>query len=83
MPRGEPSMIFSSESVKSAIFDLLVPAAGGEQRGLVGEVGEVGADHPGGARGQRVEVDVVGERDRAGVHLEDFARAPCGRGPAP
>ena len=53
----------------------MVFAAGGEQRGLVGEVGEVGADHPGCGRGEGVEVDVVGERERPGVHIEDLAAA--------
>ena len=46
-------------------------SARGEQGGFVGEVGEVGADHAGGGRGERVEVDVVGERHAAGVHLQD------------
>ena len=46
MPRGAPSMIFSSESVKSAISTCVVAAPRGQQRRLVGEVGEVGADHP-------------------------------------
>ena len=51
MPRGAPSTIFSSASVKSAELDLLVVAARGRQRRLVGEVGEVGADHAGRGRG--------------------------------
>ena len=63
MPRGAPSMIFSSESVKSAICDLVVAAAGGEQRRLVGEVGEVGADH---ARGGRRRARRGRRRGRAG-----------------
>ena len=75
MPRGAPSTIFSSASVKSASCDLLVVAARRGQRRLVGEVGEVGADHAGRRRGDAVEVDVVGERQRARVDLEDLAPA--------
>ena len=48
-------------------------AARGEQRGLVGEVREIRADHPGCARRERFEVDVLGEGDRARVHFEDLA----------
>ena len=57
------------------VLDLLVVAARGEQRGLVGEVGEVGADHARRRGGDAVEVDVVGERQRARVDLEDLAPA--------
>ena len=48
-------------------------AARGEQRGLVGEIREVRADHPGRALGNGVEVDVFGQWDRARVHFEDLA----------
>ena len=75
-------MIFSSESVKSRISTLSWPRRAAEQRRLVGEVGEVGADHARGAGGERVEVDVVGERDRARVDLEDLALARRGRAAA-
>ena len=51
--------------------DLLEAAAGGEQGGLVHEVGQVGAGEAGRAPGQHVEVDVVGERLALGVHVED------------
>ena len=59
--------------MKSASGDLLVVAARRGQGRLVGEVGEVGADHAGRRRGDPVEVDVVGERQRARVDLEDLA----------
>ena len=45
--RAVPSTIFSSASVKSACVTVVVPAPRGQQRGLVDEVGEVGADHAG------------------------------------
>ena len=51
------------------------------QRGLVGQVGEVGADHAGRGGGEPVELDVVGQRQRARVDLEDLAPAVLvGRG---
>ena len=43
-----------------------------EQRGLVHEVGEVGARHPGRAARDHVDVDVVGDLLVAEVHLEDL-----------
>ena len=46
-------------------------AAGGEQRRLVHEVGEVGAGEAGGAAGEHVEAHVGLERLALGVHLED------------
>jgi hypothetical protein len=53
----------------------LVPATRREQRGLVGEVREIGADHSWGGRGDPVEVDIVGQRQRPRVDLEDLAPA--------
>ena len=50
---------------------LLVIAARGEQRRLVDEVGEVGADHARRGRRDPAEVDVGAERHGARVHLED------------
>ena len=61
----------SRASVKSALLHPLVPAPGGQQRGLVGEIGQVGAHHPRRRGGERVEVDVVGERNRAGMDAQD------------
>ena len=45
----------------------------GGQRRLVDDVGEVRADHARRRRREPVEIDVGGERHRAGVHLEDLA----------
>ena len=57
------------------LLHLLVAAPRGEQRRLVDEVREVGADHAGRRRGDRAQVDVVGERNPARVDVEDL-RAP-------
>ena len=55
-------------------------AAGGEQRRLVDEVREIGADHARRRRGDPPEVDVGAERHAARVHLEDrLAAVPVGR----
>src|SRR5581483_2213854 len=48
-----------------------VRPARGEQRGLVGEVRQVGPDHSDRRRGDRVEVDVRCERQLAGVDEQD------------
>ena len=50
--------------------------AGGQQRGLVDDVGQVGAGHADGALGQPVQVGVLGDRLALRVHLE--YRAPAG-----
>ena len=55
--------------------DLAVAGAGGQQRRLVDQVGEVGAGEAGGLAGQRVEVDLLGQRLAAGVDLEDLLAA--------
>src|SRR5262249_20455654 len=55
--------------------DLAVPLAGGQQRRLVDQVGEVGAGEAGGLPGEGVEVDRLGERLAARVHLEDVLAA--------
>ena len=55
--------------------DLALAVAGGEQRGLVDEVGEVGAGEAGRLAGQRVDVDLLGQRLAAGVDLEDLRAA--------
>ena len=60
-------------------LDALVAAARGQQRGLVDEVGEVGAHHAGRRRGDRAEVDLGRERHRARVHLR-ISRRPCRSG---
>ena len=59
----------------------LVVTAGGGQRRLVGQVGQVGAHHPRSAGGQPVKIDVLGERHRPGVDLENLASSELvGRG---
>jgi hypothetical protein len=72
IPRAVPSAIFSSESLKSAMVPVLA-AAGGQQGGLVDQVGQVRADHGGSGGGQGVQVDVGGQRHGAGVHGQDLA----------
>ena len=58
---------------------VVIPARS-EQRGLVDEVGQVGADHSRCGRRDPVEVDVGGERHRTGVDREDRrAAATVGR----
>ncbi len=52
--------------------DLAAALAGGQQRRLVDQVGEVGAGEAGGLAGERVEVDLLRERLAAGVDLEDL-----------
>ena len=55
--------------------DLAVARAGGQQRRLVDQVGEVGAGEAGGLAGERVEVDLLRQRLAAGVDLEDLLAA--------
>ena len=68
-----------ARGVEVAHVDLVLVLAGGQQRGLVDEVGQVGAAHPDGPPGDAVEVDVGVERDVAGVDLEDLEPALLGR----
>ena len=51
--------------------DLALARPGGEQRGLVHEVREVGAGEPGRLAREVVEVDLLRKRLAARVHLED------------
>jgi hypothetical protein len=72
-------LFFSSDDAFDGLDEIggraRVPAAAHrEQCGLVDQVGQIGADHPGGHGGHRVEVDVGAEPDLLGVHRED--RAP-------
>src|SRR6478672_9323467 len=60
--------------------DLAAACAGGEQRRLVDQVGEVGAGEAGGLAGESVEVDRLRERLPASVDLEDLL-APLAVGP--
>src|SRR4051794_17740114 len=59
--------------------DLALAVAGGEQGGLVDEVAQVGAGEAGGLAGERVDVDLLGQRLAARVDLEDL-RAPLAVG---
>ena len=80
MPRGAAEEELLERVGEVAHLDLVVFSFGCQQRRLVGEVREIGADHPGRARRELVEVDVVGERHRARVDLEDLgAPAAIGR----
>ena len=51
--------------------DLLLVAPGGEQGGLVDEVGQVGPGEAGGLTGQHLELDALLERLAPGVNPED------------
>src|SRR5262249_14598747 len=55
--------------------DLAVARAGGQQGRLVDQVGEVGAGETRRLAGQRVEIDVTGQRLAAGVDFEDVFAA--------
>jgi hypothetical protein len=55
--------------------DHVLVLPGGEQRGLVHEVLEVGADEAGRAAGDDLEVDVGAEGHLLGVHAEDALAA--------
>ena len=55
-----------------ALTDLDLHAAGGEQRRLVHEIGQVGARHPGRGGRDPLEIGLGGERHRAGVDLQDL-----------
>ena len=71
-----PRTSFSSESVKSAIVTWLVASANCQQRSLVDQVLQVGADHARGRGGQGVQVDAGRQRDSP-------ACAPGGSGARP
>ena len=55
--------------------DLLLARAGGEQRGLVDQVRQVGAGEARRLAGERVDVDDLGQRLAARVDLEDLRAA--------
>src|SRR3954469_23252814 len=62
------------------VADHVPVLAGGEQRGLVQHVRQVGAGHADGPLGQAAEVGALRDRLALGVHLEDRATAaPVGR----
>src|SRR4029453_12215964 len=56
-------------------LDELLGVARGEERGLVDEVGEVGAGEPGSPTGKHLQVDGRPERDAAGVDAQDLLTA--------
>ncbi len=51
--------------------DLLLARASGQQRRLIDQVGQVGTRQPGGLAGQRVELDLLGQRFPACMDLQD------------
>ena len=55
---------------------LVDPAAGGQERRLVADVGEVGAAHARGPPGEDAEVHVVGQGQLLGVHPQDALAPP-------
>src|SRR3954471_19077036 len=55
--------------------DLALARAGGQQRRLVDQVGEVGTGEAGGLAGKRVELDFAPQRLAAGMDLEDLLAA--------
>src|SRR4051794_20397249 len=55
--------------------DLALAVAGGEQGGLVDEVGQVGAREAGRLAGECVDLDLLGQRLAAGMDLEDLGAA--------
>ncbi len=59
-------------------LDLFLVVAAGPQRGLVDEVADVGPGQPYRAGGEPLEVDVVGQRNAAGVDAEDRQAALVG-----
>ena len=63
--------------VEAGHVDSVEVPARGEQRRLVDEVGEVGADHAGGGARQQLQVDVGAERHAARVdHQDGLAALP-------
>jgi hypothetical protein len=64
--------------VEVAGVDLFGVAAHGEEGGLVDEVGQLGAAHPGGAPGDQVEVDVGGQAFAPAVDGQDGGAFGCG-----
>ena len=64
--------IASSSAIASISF---LSDAGGEQRGLVEHVGQVGTGEAGRTPGDGQQVDVLGDRLALGVHLEDLVPA--------
>ena len=72
--RGPPTTRSTASSSAGAGDDGAV-LAGGQQRGLVDDVGQVGAGHADGALGQPVQVGVGGDRLALRVHPQHRAAA--------
>ena len=70
-----PATTRSSAWLKFAIVSVLLAEAARADRRLVADVREVGAGQSGGLAGDRLEVDVVGQRLAARVDGEDVAAA--------
>ena len=70
LPLG-PEQDFLDRVGEVALLHLRVFAAGGEERGLVDQQGDVGAGRAGDRRRDPLQVDVIGQGHAAGVDLED------------
>ena len=77
-------LLRAGDDPQDRLFELLhlddpLAPAGGQQGGLVHQVGQVGAGEARGLRGQGVEVDARGQRLALGVHRQDGLAALRGR----
>jgi hypothetical protein len=70
MPRGAPSRIFSSESVKSFIWTRSWSRRAPSSAASLARLARSAPTMPGAGR-ERAEVDVIGQREGARVDLED------------
>ena len=75
MLRAGPSVIFCSASAKSSAPTALASRARRQQRRLVDQVAQLGADQAGRLGGDALERDVRRQRDLPGVHREDRGAA--------
>ena len=57
--------------VNGAVIDEVSVGASGQQRGLVQDIGKVGAGEARGSLSDRVEVDIIGQRLAFGVNTQD------------
>ena len=75
MLRAGPSVIFCSASAKSSACDRILVLARRQQRRLVDQVAQLGADQARRLGGDALEVDVRRQRHVPGVHLENRGSA--------
>ena len=75
-----PGDVAHDSIVELGLGDQGSPAAGGEQRRFVDDVGEVGAGEAGSPGGQRVEVHLTGQWLALGVQVEDLPAPGAERG---